>query len=443
MSFRRNLIIVVGHGLRSDALSDAEVWPNHTPNLDKLCQRSLRLIGTAASPADPASVLSLITGLHARQQGISPADPSQLRCDGFPALLRDAGYHLTGVGCVTPFGHHLDVAIPVADLSVTDPKQCAYLNTAAQHGKLEAILEQRKQRTQFGPFTTEHSAIEPDEDIDSFIATQAQKALKTMPTHKPWALIVFFSGPGNNLPAPRMYDDLADIDHLGSDFVPANFSRINQLAELDYPRVALQRLNRKKIGQIRRDYLGRVSLIDHGIGQLIKTAKLRDDHHHTWSLITSDRGCLLGEQGLVGHRSFLAPALEVPVIITPPTPVRPRSADDLVSTVDVAATIAALAGCDVPENNPGRSLLPLIMGDDLPQPFTGLISEFAKRLLLETERYKVVFDTENRQSIGLFDLLNDPDETQNLLGNPVSANLLDSLRWRLADTLMPLCAVMA
>ena len=262
-----------------------------------------------------------------------------------------------------------------------------------------------------------------------------------MPGHKPWALLVFFSGPGNNLPAPRMYNDLADIDHLGSDFVPADFSQINQLAELDYPRVALQRLTRRKVGQIRRDYLGRVSLIDHGIGQMLKTLKQRDDQHRTWSMITSDRGCLLGEQGLIGHRSFLAPALEVPIILTPPTPARPRAADDLVSTVDVAATVAALAGCDIPENTPGRSLLPLIMGDDLPEPFTGLISEFAKRLLLETERYKVVFDTEHRQAMGLFDLLNDPNETQNLLSSPVSTNLLDALRWRLADTLMPLCAM--
>lgn len=441
MSFRRNLIIVVGHGLRSDALSDAEVWPIHTPNLDKLCQRSLRLIGTAASPADPSSVMSLITGLHTRQHGISPADLSQTRCDGFPALLKDAGYHVTGVGCVAPFAQHLDVTIPVAHLEETDPDKCAYLNTAAQRGCLKPILAQRQQRAMHGPFTTEQQALEPDQDIDNFIAQQAQIALKNMPTHQPWALIVFFSGPGNNLPAPRMYDDLADIDHLGSDFVPADFNRINQLAELDYPRVALQRLTRKKVGQIRRDYLGRVSLIDHGIGRMLKTLAQRDDNHRTWSLITSDRGCLLGEQGLIGNRSFLAPALEVPIIITPPTPARPRAADDLVSTVDVAATIAALAGCDVPENTPGRSLLPLIMGDDLPQPFTGLISEFAKRLLLETERYKVVFDTEHRQAMGLFDLLNDPHETQNLLSSPVSTNLLDALRWRLADTLMPLCAV--
>lgn len=443
MSFRRNLIIVVGHGLRSDALSDAEVWPIHTPNMDKLVQRSLRLIGTAASPADPASVMSLITGLHARQHGISTSDQSICHLEGFPSQLKDAGYYLSGVGCVDPFKDQLDFAVPVADLNATAPSECAYLNTAKQLGYLEPLIKQRQQRNKFGPFTANEQIMEPDEDIDNFIAHQASIALKNMPDDKPWALLVFFSGPDNHLPAPRMYDDLADADFLGSDFMPADLKQINNLAELDYPRVALQRLNRRKIGQIRKDYLGRVSLIDHGIGQLQKIAKKRSDTERTWSIITSDRGCLLGEQGLVGNRSFLAPALEVPVIITPPTPVRPRSVDDLVSTVDIAATIAALAGSDIPQGHPGRSLLPLITQKDLPDPFTGLISEFANRLLLETERYKVVFDTADRQAIGLFDLLNDPDETQNLLSTPVSTNLLDALRWRLADTLMPLSAVTA
>ncbi|MBL4701242.1 MAG: sulfatase-like hydrolase/transferase [Phycisphaeraceae bacterium] len=441
MSFRRNLIIVVGHGLRSDALSDAETWPTHTPNLDKLIQRSLRLIGTSASPADPSSVMSLITGLHARQHGIKTLDQPHHHLEGFPAHLKEAGYHVAGVGAVDWFADHLDVAVPVADLTVTDPDQCAYLKTACQQGFLESVIKQRQQRTQFGQFATQSHPLEPDQDIDSFIAKQAAKTLNNMPADKPWALIVFFTGPDNHLPCPNLYADLNDTDMLGSNFVPANLSHINALAELDFPRVALQRLTRKKIGKMRQDYLGRVSLIDHGIGQILKVSKKRPDTDRIWSLITADRGCLLGEQGLVGNRSFLAPALEVPIIITPPTPVRPRSTDDLVSTVDIAATLSALAGSDLPEGNPGRSLLPLINGDELAAPFTGLISEFAKRLLLETERYKVVFDTENRQAIGLFDLLNDPDETQNLLNTPVSTNLLDALRWRLADTLMPLCAV--
>ncbi len=441
MRFRRNLIIVVGHGFRSDVLSDAQAWPTHTPNLDKLAQRGLRLIGTSACPADPGGMLSLMTGMHARQHGVITQDQAPLLCDGWPAQLQDADYHVVGVGRVGMFKQHLDQSVVVENEQTLEASKCAYLQAIIQRGRFDDIVTQRRQRLRYGPFAPAGLAIEPDDDIDGFIAQQATEALEKMPLDRPWALLVFFSGPGNDLPAPRLYNDLVEANDLVGDFVPADLSKTNILAELDYPRVQLQRLTRTGIADIRRHYLGRVGLIDHGIGCLAKALQTRSDHDRTWSVVTADRGQLLGEQGLIGHRSFLGPALEVPLIITPPTQAPPnRSTDDLISTTDVAATIAALAGCDSPPSCEGRSLLPLLAGNEMTDPFTGLISEFGHRLLLETERYKVIFNTEKRKALGLYDVLNDPDETQNLMEQPVASNLLDALRWRLADTLLGLRA---
>src|SRR5690606_4302097 len=114
----------------------------------------------------------------------------------------------------------------------------------------------------------------------------------------------------------------------------------------------------------------------------------------------------------------------------------------LVSNVDVAATIATLGGGDLPAAMPGRSLLPLLAGEPLPEtrPHTGCLSEFGHRLMLETERYKIIFNTESHRILGLFDLLNDPDENNNLLKSMAGRNLTDALRWRLGDALMPLRA---
>jgi arylsulfatase A-like enzyme len=176
-------------------------------------------------------------------------------------------------------------------------------------------------------------------------------------------------------------------------------------------------------------------------------------------VVASDRGQLLGEHGLVGHRSFLCGAVETPLIVAPPL-VGPASASELgeplaaradlgtgfVSTVDVAATIAGLGGCDPPKAVAGRSVLPVFAGESLqllgPNPAEGgLLSEFGRRLLLETERHKVVFDTETRAALGLYDLINDPDEQQNLVSTATGQNLLDSLRWRLGNALLPLRAL--
>jgi len=75
------------------------------------------------------------------------------------------------------------------------------------------------------------------------------------------------------------------------------------------------------------------------------------------------------------------------------------------------------------------------------RPWPGCISEFGRRLMLKTERYKAVFDADTTNAIGLFDQLKDPDEQTNKIDDPVAASVLDSLRSRLADMLLGLRAM--
>lgn len=430
--------MVVGHGLRTDAISGEQSWPLQTPNIQKLTQHGLRLVASSACPADPGGMTSLWTGLHARQHGYMRQGDGISQINGWPQLLRESGYHVVGVGRVGAVKHSLDDAVVVEDVGSLESSACRYLQAMAGKGLLNDIVAQRRQRMRYGPFEPDRLVLEPDDDIDGYIAAQASERLDQLSSQKPWALIVAFTGPANDLPAPHMYDDIVEARDLEGGFVPADLMQIDALVELDYPRVLLQRLDRYTIGKIRSDYLGRVSLIDYGVGRLISALQKRDDKERTWVVTTSDRGQLLGEHGVVGHRSFLSAAIEVPVIITPPTPSAESHTDDLTGTVDVATTIAMLGNCDLTSQMRGTNLLPLVGGQPLDRPNTAIISEFGKRLMLETERYKTVFDTERRQIIGIYDLLADPDETQNILGVASGKNLIDAMRWRLADALLPL-----
>ena len=130
------------------------------------------------------------------------------------------------------------------------------------------------------------------------------------------------------------------------------------------------------------------------------------------------------------------------MIVAPPKPVSQKVFPDLLSTVDVAATIAALGGVDLPKAVDGRSLLPVVTNEPVAlRKLPGCISEFGKRLMLETERYKVVFDMELHAATGLYDRLEDPDELENLIGSPVAVNVMESLRGRLCDILIGLRAL--
>lgn len=459
MSFRRNLVVVLTHGLRSDTLGDYSTWPLRCPHFLKLSAAGIRLVSTSCSSADPAGMTSLYTGLHARQHGMGDqsATPGNVIdtqiSDGWPRLLVDEGYHVAGVGRVAPIAPWLAQSVLVDDVSRLESPSCAYLKHVAKKGMAGAIIDQRKQRLRFGLFEPDRLLLEPDDDIDGYIGAQAASMIEQMPAGEPWATVVGFTGPGNDLPPPSLYDGLVDPASLMKDFVPADLSQFNERLELDYPRTLIQRLDAYQVGRIRADYLGRVSLIDQAMSRVIRAISDRPDASRTWVVFASDRGMLLGEHGLVGHRSFLSPVVETPAIISGPLVGRaskpaavgsetdePHYHEGLVSNVDIAATIAALGGCDLPEHTTGRSLLPLLAGNDTEPRDSqqACLSEHGHRLMLETRRHKIIFNTQTQTPIGFYDLLNDPQEKENLVHSPSGRNLLDTMRWRVGDVLMPL-----
>jgi len=440
----RNLIVVLCHGLRSDAVSDERRWPLDTPNIRRWAERGLRVVAGSSCPNNPGGWTTLLTGLHGRQHGLLDHGVSlPMLHDTFALWLREAGYHVAGVGQVAEIEQVLDQAVVTHDVAEIEPVGCRYLSEINAQGLAQAIKQQRKQRLRHGPLRADRLLLEPDHDIDGYIGSTATQMIEEMPTDKPWALIVAFSGPGNDLPPPPLYSDLVTTHRLSDDFIPADIASIDELASPSIPRARLQNLTPQTIARLRADYLGRVALIDHGIGCIEKAVQQRQDAGSTWSVLGSDHGVLLGEHGLLGDRSFLAEAIETPLIVAPPVKgprPRVRYLDMLASTTDLAPTIAALGQAHAPSALPGRSLLSAFAKAETPKRRGGNISELPDRIMLETERHKVVFSLPSGRPMALYDLLNDGRENRNLVASPVGRNILDSLRARLSDALLPLRA---
>ncbi|QDU32811.1 Choline-sulfatase [Poriferisphaera corsica] len=420
------------------------------------------MVTTASSPADPLAFDSLITGLHARQmsghlvatdedlvdeegeKNVRPYSQRQLDVS-LAGYLRDAGYHTAGVGLVRPFLTHLDQSVCLEDLDIVRQSRATedlYYRHLRKRGLLAAIMKQRMTRKRYGPFKPERLLLEPCDDIDGFIARQAEEMIPTLPEDRPWALFIVMAGPDSHLPPPTIYDGLVSTKHLRDGFTLADFRGMHAMTQPVFVRTSLQHLDPGQLARIRADYLGRVSMVDYAVRQIVTASDQRKDRERTWTVFTSDRGTMLGEKGLVGHQSFHSGCIQTPLIVAPPRhTTMPHDAipEGFFSTADVVPTLLDIAGVKQLSNVRlgGRSLKPLLMTDDLVPKDTplGLISEFEDRLLIETQRYKIVYRTPSFEPMAVYDLIGDIDEKKNLVNSTIGFGVANATKPRL-DTIL-------
>ena len=117
-----------------------------------------------------------------------------------------------------------------------------------------------------------------------------------------------------------------------------------------------------------RPYDAEVAFTDLHLGALLQDI----DRKRTVIVVTSDHGESLGEHGEQDHGLFLYDStMKVPMIVAAPG-VKPRVVNEQVRNVDLAPTIAQLAGVAPPNDLDGESLVPLLEGGsrrDVPLSF--------------------------------------------------------------------------
>ena len=170
----------------------------------------------------------------------------------------------------------------------------------------------------------------------------------------------------------------------------------------------------------------------------------------TLVVLLSDHGELLGERGGAYTKySLYDAALRVPLIVRWPGVSRPGLVSHApVELVDLMPTWLAAAGLEAPPLLPGRSLRPLLEGQDpsgapaggaaagwrtatLSEQYTSTGTPGAPRgqWALRERRYKLIERATGRSA--LYDLAEDPLEHHNRIDDPALADVRDRLRARL------------
>src|SRR5215213_10908440 len=100
---------------------------------------------------------------------------------------------------------------------------------------------------------------------------------------------------------------------------------------------------------------------------LVDELRRRGALENTYFLITSDNGWFAGEHRLgIGKQAVYEESIRVPLTVWGPGILGGQEIEDLALNIDLAPTIAALAGVTPPAFVDGRSLAPLLRGDPPP-----------------------------------------------------------------------------
>jgi N-acetylglucosamine-6-sulfatase len=231
-----------------------------------------------------------------------------------------------------------------------------------------------------------------------------------------------------SIPAPQ--DVGAQLDHIWDQ--PPSFAEEDVSDKLGGGAAPL---DLQEVGKIRRDMLRSLLAVDRAVQTIADTVEQAGLSNDTYFLFTSDNGYLWGEHRLLGKVWPYEESIRVPLVIRPPGALATRSVDALALNIDIAPTIAELAGVDPPLPQDGKSLVPLLdrrpgtWRDRFVVEFLGYAPGVPSYSGIRTHRYLYVeYENGGRE---LYDLRADPYELRNMLpGTPGGSpnGVVDELR---------------
>lgn len=430
-----NILFFLVDDQRNDTLGCAGHPIIQTPSIDRLASDGVRFenmfVTTSVCWVSRATIL---TGMWARSHVVPTQVPqvsSQAMTAIYPNLLRQAGYR-TGF-----FGKwHTQ----------TPPR----FNPEDHFDEYERIFR----NPYFKPMpdgTLRHEA--------DLIGDRAVAFLAAQPKDRPFCLNLWFNSvhaeDGDKRPGIGHYPWPPSVDGLYDD-VQVPPPRLSDPAIFEsQPEFLKQSINRErffwrwdtpeKYQTNIRAYFRMISGVDRVVQRVVQALENAGLADNTIIVYSADNGYYMGNRGFAGKWSHYEESLRVPLIIRDPRlprGQRGRTVRSVALNVDLPATFLDWAGASVPASYQGRSLAPLVAGDepsDWRREFFCEHVDLAPHLTWEGVRgeryvYARYFDQQPAFEF-LHDLQQDPDQLTNLAADPAAAALLTAMR-RKCDTLV-------
>ncbi len=456
MNQKPNLMLIMVDEMRRDCMSAAGHPVVETPNLDGMCRQGIRFTHayTAAPTCVPARA-SLLTGMapchHGHVgylDGVNWEYPHTLAGE-----LTRAGYQTQCVGKMHV--HPQRFRCGFENVILHD----GYLHYS-RHGYLPG------QRSYDGiddylPWLREKAGISADLidsglDCNSWVArpwpydesvhpttwcaSQSIDFFRRRDPTRPFFLCTSFVRPHPPLDPPAYYYNLYQNAEIPAPFVgswedpvPAGIPAVDASKAVLPP---------KALHRMQAAYYGQITHIDHQIGRILQVMGEYGLLNQTIFLFTSDHGNLMGDHNCLRKSLPYEGSAGVPLILYDPGDLlhleRGSVCDSLVELRDIMPTLLEIAGAPVPDTVDGRSILPLVRGEEnfIHGYLHGEHSydvDSTQFIVTAHDKYIWYSQTGEEQ---YFDLDNDPHELCDLSHDPTCQERIEKLRKVLICNLM-------
>jgi arylsulfatase A-like enzyme len=419
---RPNVLVIHADQHRFDCLGIAGNKDVKTPNIDALARDGVVHVNCFSTfPLCTPARYSLLTGMFPHQHlGTTNQSTIPRGLPSFPRILKDAGYRTACVGKMHYTPTYLDVGFETMLLAEQDGPgryDDDYHRYLVEHGLLDVtdmqdqVLECRAKApaSYHENFGTSPSNLGEQHYSTTWIRDRALDIISQWRATGQM-LMVGFIKPHHPFDAPAPWNGMYNPESLSilpgwTNGVPTADNKFNPGFFNN------QTLAPESLQRVMAQYYASISQIDACVGEMIKLLKRKGLYDDTLIIYTSDHGEFMGFHHMILKGNYMYdPLIKVPLVVKYPGSEHAGEVrDDLVSIVDITATIIDGAGCTIP-----RPLWDTMQ--PLEDSSRGII--FAEdgrgNFMARTRSHKLLLCKDVASQF--FDLNRDPQELTNLCG---------------------------
>ncbi len=407
---RPNVLILFTDDQRADTIAALGNPVIRTPNLDRLAKR-----GVAFDRAYMQGGLQGATCVPSRAMLLSGkslfrVDEKLKRHDTWPAAFGHAGYTTFMSGK----WHNGPASLPACFQIARSVFAGGMTNPL--HAKLSNLAGDKLDRPAIAP---KHAC-----------AVFADEAVQFLTSHRggPFLCYVAFDGPHDPHIVPDdfpIHYDPAKIP-LPANFLPQHPWDNGEMVVRDerllpWPRTPTQ------VRKMLADYYRYISFLDAQIGRILDALDSSQYAKNTIVVFTADSGVARGSHGLIGKQNVYEHSMRVPLIVAGPGIPAGRRTQAMCYLFDVLPTLGQLCGVPAFKDSEGIDFSAVLHAPEKPGRSQIMLAYRNVQRAVRNRRWKLIRYPQVDKT-QLFDLQNDPLETNNLAGkNGYAANVAEMM----------------